>query len=53
LVRDGAGLALATPIGGLRLEWVVPAGGHRMSGAELLRGRPGLAGSIVGPPAER
>jgi methionyl-tRNA formyltransferase len=43
---DG-GLALTTAGGRLRLREVQPAGGRRMSGAELLRGRPGLAGARV------
>lgn len=47
------GLALAAGDGLLELVEVQPAGGRRMSGTELLRGRPALAhGSIVdGPPA--
>lgn len=53
LVADGGGLVLATASGGLRLEGVQPAGGRVMTGAELLRGRPGLAGATVGLPAER
>jgi methionyl-tRNA formyltransferase len=53
LVLDGAGLALATTSGALRLEGVLPAGGRPMSGAELLRGRPGLAGTLVGTPVGR
>jgi methionyl-tRNA formyltransferase len=40
-------LALAARDGLLELVDVQPAGGRRMSGAELLRGRPALAGSIV------
>ena len=40
---DG-GLALATVDGRLVLEDVQPAGGRRMSAAELSRGRPGLIG---------
>jgi methionyl-tRNA formyltransferase len=43
LVRHGRdGLAVATPQGRLVLDEVQPAGGRRMTGAELLRGRPGL-----------
>ena len=43
LVRAGRdGLAVATPDGRLVLEEVQPAGGRRMSGSELLRGRPSL-----------
>ena len=53
LVLDGPGLALATTAGALRLEAVLPAGGRTMSGAELLRGRPRLAGTSVGTPAGR
>lgn len=53
LVADGPGLALATSAGALRLDRVQPAGGRAMTGAELLRGRPGLAGMSVGQPAER
>lgn len=40
-------LALATRDGLLELVEVQPAGGRQMTGAELLRGRPGLAGSSV------
>jgi methionyl-tRNA formyltransferase len=50
---DGAGgLVLGTSSGALELVEVQPAGGRRMSGVELLRGRPQLAGSAVAPPAE-
>jgi methionyl-tRNA formyltransferase len=42
---DSLGLVVADGI--LRLDQVQPAGGRRMSGAELLRGRPGLVGSRV------
>jgi methionyl-tRNA formyltransferase len=45
---DG-GLALGTADGLLELLDVQPAGGQLMSGAELLRGRPALAGSAVTP----
>jgi methionyl-tRNA formyltransferase len=40
-------LALAARDGLLELVEVQPAGGRRMTGAELLRGRPALAGSSV------
>ena len=46
---DGPGLALATAAGSLVLDEVQLAGGRRMTGAELRRGRP----LIVGAPAER
>jgi methionyl-tRNA formyltransferase len=45
-------LALAAADGMLELIEVQPAGGTRMSGAELLRGRPALAGSTIIPAAE-
>ncbi len=48
LVRDGAGLALATADGRLRLLEVQPAGGRRMDPPALVRGRPGLVGARVG-----
>jgi methionyl-tRNA formyltransferase len=49
-VGDG-GLALATADGLLELLEAQPAGGRRMSGADLLRGRPSLAGSaVIEPP---
>jgi methionyl-tRNA formyltransferase len=48
-VEDGA--VLSTGNGWLRLVEVQPAGGRRMSGAALLRGRPNLAGSRVSIPA--
>ena len=51
LCADGNGLALVTADGGLRLLEVQPAGGRRMSGAELRRGRPGLVGSRIAPPS--
>ena len=44
---DDGGLALTTAGGRLRLLEVQPAGRRRMSGADLLRGRPGLAGARV------
>ncbi|HEY2916643.1 MAG TPA: methionyl-tRNA formyltransferase [Candidatus Limnocylindrales bacterium] len=47
LVADDGGLALATVDGRLRLLEVRPAGGRSMSGDDLRRGRPGLAGSAV------
>ncbi len=50
-VQDG-GLALVSSDALLVLEDVQPAGGRRMSGAELLRGRPGLAGATVSAPAD-
>jgi methionyl-tRNA formyltransferase len=50
LVADGDGLALITAAGRLRLLEVQPAGGRSMSGAELLRGRPSLAGAAVAGP---
>jgi methionyl-tRNA formyltransferase len=40
-------VALAASDGLLELVEVQPAGGRRMTGAELLRGRPQLAGAIV------
>jgi len=42
LVRSGDTAALVTVDGRLRLIEVQPAGGPRMTGAELLRGRPGF-----------
>lgn len=42
LVAHGDGLALATADGRLVLDEVQPAGGRRMSGSALRRGRPGL-----------
>ena len=48
-VGDG-GLALATGDGLLELVEAQRAGGRRMSGADLLRGRPALAGTAVEPP---
>ncbi len=41
------GPAIATSDGLLELIEVQPAGGRRMSGEELLRGRPGLVGSVI------
>ncbi len=40
-------LALRTVDGGLALDEVQPAGGRRMSGADLVRGRPSLIGAQV------
>ncbi|MEP7378633.1 MAG: methionyl-tRNA formyltransferase [Chloroflexota bacterium] len=42
------GPAIATADGLLELVEVQPAGGRRMSGAELIRGRPALIGWILG-----
>jgi len=47
LESNGDNLELTTAGGRLRLLEVQPAGGRRMSGAELLRGRPALAGTSV------
>jgi len=48
LAADGRGLALVTVEGALRLEEVQPAGGRRMSGEELRRGRGrDLPGTLV------
>ncbi len=47
LEADDDGLYLTTAGGRLQLLEVQPAGGRRMSGAELLRGRPALAGASV------
>jgi methionyl-tRNA formyltransferase len=41
------GPAIATADGLLELVEVQPAGGRRMSGQELVRGRPGLVGSVI------
>ena len=43
LVGINGGLALATAQGLVALDEVQPSGGRRMTAAELLRGRPGLA----------
>jgi methionyl-tRNA formyltransferase len=42
------GPAIATAEGLLELVEVQPAGGRRMSGVDLVRGRPGLVGSVIG-----
>jgi len=47
-----ASLALVASDALLRLDEVQPAGGRRMSGAELLRGRSSWNGAIVVAPAE-
>lgn len=47
LLAAGDGLGLATTDGILALIDVQPAGGRRMQGSELARGRPGLVGSRV------
>jgi methionyl-tRNA formyltransferase len=47
LAAGDDGLELTTRGGRLRLLEVQPAGGRRMSTAELLRGRPALAGASV------
>ncbi len=50
LEADGDGLALVVADGRLRLLEVQPAGGQRMSAADLVRGRTDLVGSrLVGP----
>ena len=51
ICADGDGLAIATPGGRLRLIEVQAAGGRRMDGAALRRGRPGLVGRHVGEAA--
>jgi methionyl-tRNA formyltransferase len=45
-------LGLATCDGMLELIEVQPAGGRRMNGGELLRGRQGLAGTVIAGPPE-
>ncbi len=47
LVADGAGLALSTAGGRLRLLHVQPAGGRPMDGAAYRRGHPAAVGSRV------
>ena len=44
LLHGGRDLYLVTGVGALRLDEVQPSGGRRMSGAELVRGRPDLVG---------
>jgi len=44
IVPDGTGLAFVASPGRLRLLDVQPAGGRRMTSAELRRGRPGIIG---------
>lgn len=51
LRRVGRGIALTTADASLELLEVQPAGGRRMSGEALIRGRPGLLREIVEPPA--
>jgi methionyl-tRNA formyltransferase len=41
------GPAIATADGLLELVEVQPAGGRKMSGEELLRGRPRLVGAVI------
>lgn len=53
LVGRSHGLGLVTAGGVLELIEVQPAGGRRMSGAELVRGRPGLIGTIVDTGSDR
>ncbi|MET1232937.1 MAG: methionyl-tRNA formyltransferase [Candidatus Limnocylindrales bacterium] len=48
---DGEGLAIVVADGRLRLLEVQPAGGRRMSAADLVRGRPGLVGSRLAAPS--
>jgi methionyl-tRNA formyltransferase len=52
VLTPDTGLALTTSDGQLALVEVQPAAGRRMTGAELLRGRPSLVGSHVVPPAD-
>ena len=47
IALEGGRPALATTLGLLELVEVQPAGGRRMTGAELLRGRPTLVGALV------
>ena len=47
LLPDDGGLALAVADGALRLLEVQPAGGRKMTGEELRRGRPALVGTRV------
>ena len=53
LVRLADGIGLSTTDGVLELAEVQPAGGRRMSGAELVRGRPALIGAFVEPASHR
>jgi methionyl-tRNA formyltransferase len=53
LVADDGGVALVVADGTLRLDQVQPAGGRRMSGQELRRGRPALMGTRVIAGSER
>lgn len=50
ILADDDGIALTTVRGRLRLLEVQPAGGRRMRGADLRRGRPTLVGSPVAGP---
>ena len=47
-IGPGPDLRVATAERWLRLDEVQPAGGRRMPGDAWLRGRPGVAGSVVG-----
>jgi len=51
LTRRGPDLVLVTADGTLELRVVQPSGGRPMSGADLLRGRPELAGAAVAGPS--
>jgi methionyl-tRNA formyltransferase len=51
LLPDDGGLALAVADGALRLLEVQLAGGRKMTGEELRRGRPGLVGTRAGAAA--
>jgi methionyl-tRNA formyltransferase len=53
VVAHGDTLALTTSDGRLVIDNGQPAGGRRMPGAELLRGRPGLVGLTVRDPRTR
>jgi methionyl-tRNA formyltransferase len=50
---SSGGLALAAADRMLELDEVQPAGGRRMTGAELLHGRPSLATAKISAPADR
>jgi methionyl-tRNA formyltransferase len=53
LRRDDSGaLSVVAADALLVLDEVQPAGGRRMSAAELLRGRPALDGATLPPPAD-